>query len=46
MKKLAITTILALGVAAPALADSVHNETAQRIFDQIKAESGTGGGTK
>ncbi len=43
MKKLALTTLLALSVAVPAVADSVHNETAQKIFEQLAGEKGASG---
>ena len=43
MKKLAITAIVALGVAAPTLAsamnDTIHNDTAAKIFAQLGAEA-------
>ena len=46
MKKLAITAIIALGVAAPTLAsamtDTIHNDTAAKIFAQLAAEAKNG----
>ena len=48
MKKIALTAIVALGVAVPSLASamdngSLHSEKAQMIFAQIAAEQGAGG---
>jgi len=44
MKKLALTAIIALGVAAPSLSfamekESLHSEKALKIFAQLAAES-------
>lgn len=42
MKTIIATTLVALALAAPAVAQSVHNDTAQKIFDQIRGEDGAG----
>lgn len=44
MKNLIMTTIIALGVAAPTLSsamekESLHSEKALKIFEQLAAES-------